>query len=396
MAALHIRMARIFCVFAITICLSLNPAHAASAPTADQLPSIAQLPDPFLLPDGSRVKTPQQWADHRQQLKDLILTYEYGHLPPPSPVQAKVVSSKKLDGSDVTESEIELRMGPGGQIPVKMVVTTPPGGGPFPVILKGDLCWGRVKPEIVSEVIKRGYMLAEFDRTNLAPDQKNPVGGIRPLYPDYDWSTLAAWAWGFHRCTDYLLTRSDVDSKRIVITGHSRGGKCCLLAGALDERVALVAPNASGCGGAGCYRFEAPKSEQISDILKNFPYWFQADFGQFIGKVDRLPFDQHTLKALVAPRALYSTESQDDLWANPQGTQITYLAAKEVFKFLNATDKIGLHYRHGKHDQNEEDFAALLDFADHIFKASPERHSNSFEQLPYTDTPKAFDWTAPK
>lgn len=394
MTAHHTCSIGTFIAIGISLLLLSSVARAMEKLPADQLPAIAELPDPFLLKDGSRVKTPQEWAKHREELKELVLTYEYGHLPPPSEVKAQLVSSRTEPVSGGAESQIELRVGPHGEIPVKMVVTAPPGSGPFPVILKGDLCWGRVKPDIVANVIKHGYLLAEFDRTDLAPDKKNAEGGIRPLYPDVDMSTLGAWAWGFHRSLDYLLTRADVDPKRIVYTGHSRGGKACLLAGATDDRVALVAPNGSGCGGAGCYRFQAPKSEQISDILKNFPYWFQADFSQFIGKVDRLPIDQHTVKALVAPRALYTTDSQGDLWANPQGTQLTYLAAKEVYKFLGVPEKIGLHYRQGKHEQNEEDFQALLAFADHLFKGtgSPQ----SFEQLPYTDAPKAFNWSAPK
>ena len=41
-------------------------------------------------------------------------------------------------------------------------------------------------------------------------------------------------------------------------------------AGATDERIAVTAPNNSGCGGAGCYRFQAPKSEDIAAIVKNY------------------------------------------------------------------------------------------------------------------------------
>src|SRR5205823_14582644 len=130
-----------------------------------------------------------------------------------------------------------------------------------------------------------------------------------------------------HRVVDYLSTLDVIDKKHIAATGHSRGGKAALLAGATDERIALTAPNNSGCGGAGCYRFQADKSEDITAILKNFPFWFEPRFHEFIGRIDRLPIDQHTVKALVAPRALLSTEALDDLWANPKGTQQTYLAA---------------------------------------------------------------------
>jgi hypothetical protein len=46
------------------------------------------------------------------------------------------------------------------------------------------------------------------------------------------------------------------------------------------------------------------------------------------------------LKALIAPRALLCTEALQDLWANPQGSWLTHVAAQPVFE-LCAT-----HLRH--------------------------------------------------
>jgi uncharacterized Zn-binding protein involved in type VI secretion len=64
------------------------------------------------------------------------------------------------------------------------------------------------------------------------------------------YASVAAWAWGVHRAVDYLVTDKKVNGKRIAIMGHSRNGKAALLAGATDERIALVIPHQSGCGGA--------------------------------------------------------------------------------------------------------------------------------------------------
>jgi hypothetical protein len=260
--------------------------------------------------------------------------------------------------------------------------------------VKGDLCWGRIAPAIVDAAVRRGYLVAEFDRTEIAPDNADPSKGVRPLYPQSDWSVVAAWAWGFHRTVDFLLTQPFVDKKRIAITGHSRGGKAALLAGALDERIALTAPNGSGCGGAGCFRVLGPKSEDIGAILNRFAYWFHPRFKDFVGHVDQIPFDQHSVRALVAPRALLSTEALGDLWANPSGTQASYLAGREVFKFLGASDRTGIHFREGKHEHNAEDWQALLDFADkQFFKKNV---ATKFDRLAFPDAPKAFHWTAPK
>ena len=93
----------------------------------------------------------------------------------------------------------------------------------------------------------------------------------------------------------------------------------------------------------------------------------------FDGKEDRLPFDQHFLKALVAPRALICTEARGDLWANPSGTLVTSKAAQSAFEFFDVPSKNGLHYRDGNHDFTPEDWEAILDFAEwHLLGKKPE------------------------
>jgi hypothetical protein len=359
----------------------------------EQLPAITELPDPFLRPDGRRVTTKQAWKAQRKALVDLALRYEYGELPPvPTNVTGMETATRSLPESGATEKEVLLTMGPQSAVHTHLLLTLPAGKGPFPIIVRGDLCWGRVAPEIVETVVKRGYGLAQFDRTEIAPDSAER-GGVYAAYPGYDGGRLAAWAWGYARVVDYLVTQPYVDRKRLIVTGHSRGGKATLLAGVLDERIALTAPNASGCGGAGSFRLQADKSEDISAILKNFPFWFHPDFKGFIGHVDRLPFDQHTVKALVAPRALLTTEALEDLWANPQGTQQTYSAARQVFEFLGVPERIGTAYRHGGHEQNATDWTALLDFADQqLYNRPVARH---FDQLAFPAAPTGHSWHAP-
>ena len=389
-------------MFSLTIAATINSVPATNAatgpatlPSAETLPAIADLPDPFVMNDGSRIKTSAEWPARRSELLQSILGYEYGRAPAGAPgaVKADEESSRKLDGVPAMEKSFIVHMGPDLKVSTHLILTIPDGPGPFPVVVKGDLCWKQVPAEYVAAIIRRGYMLAEFDRTDIAPDKLGAPGGIRPLYPDADWGTIAAWAWGFARVNDYLLSRSDVDPKRLIVTGHSRGGKGALLAGALDERVALTVPNGSGCGGAGCFREQRADAEGIADILKHFPYWFSPNLPQFIGHVDKLPFDQHEVRALVAPRALLDTEGLGDHWANPVGAQISFQAAREVYSFLGVPNRIGIHYRPGKHEQNAEDFAALLDFADALFSDKPP--VQAFDAVQFPDAPKRFAWKAP-
>jgi hypothetical protein len=363
-------------------------------PTVDKLPVIAELPDPFLRADGTRVKTRDEWVSQRKELLARVLHYEYGPLPPAAKnVSATERTSKKIEDTGASERELVLTMGPGGMVQTRLFLTVPSGKGPFPAVITGDLGWGRVKPEILAEATKRGYITAEFSREQIAPDNAEKKA-LYAAYPDYTGGRLAAWAWGYQRVVDFLLTQDNVDKKHIAVTGHSRGGKTALLAGATDERIALTAPNNSGCGGAGCYRLQADKSEDIKAITKNFPFWFAPSFTNFIGKTDRLPFDQHTVKALVAPRVLLSTEALDDLWANPKGTQQSYAASKEVFHFLGADDRIGIAFRPGKHEQNLNDWKVLLDFADKQFFGK--KVDRRFDILAFPDAEKGYSWKAPE
>lgn len=380
---------------AATACRTAPSAPAVALPDLDKLPSIKELPDPFLMSNGRRVATKADWAAQRERIKEMVLYYEYGHLAPtPRNITATESSTKQLETIGATEKQFLLSMGPDRKVSFRLILTIPPGNGPFPVIVKGDLCWSRVAAPIIAMAIKRGYMVAEFDRTQVAPDSNDRTKGIFPVYPESDSSVLAGWAWGFHRTVDYLLTRDDVDKKHIAVTGHSRGGKAALLAGATDERVALTCPNGSGCGGAGSYRVLGEKCEDIAAITKRFPYWFHPRFQEFVGHVDQLPFDQHSVRALVAPRALLSTDGLGDIWANPIGTEVSYLAAKQVYDFLGAGNKIGIHYRQGGHAHNEEDWKALLDFADMQFFGK--KVETQFDKLPFPEPPKAFSWSAPK
>ncbi|MFA6241446.1 MAG: hypothetical protein WC655_10975, partial [Candidatus Hydrogenedentales bacterium] len=104
----------------------------------------------------------------------------------------------------------------------------------------------------------------------------------------------------------------------------------------------------------------------ITSPLRFFS-WFKKDFAQFAGNETRLPFDQHFLRALIAPRAVLCTEAREDTWANPDGNEAAFDAAQPVFDFLKVPTHNALRIREGQHDQLAEDFQALLDFADTIF-----------------------------
>jgi hypothetical protein len=378
---------------------------------AGDLPEIKQLPNPFAFRDGSTVRTKLDWERRRGELKALFEDYEYGHLPP-KPEKMTVTRGEGMadEAGKVDRQELVVNLEHAGKTLVLHVNLILPhkAAGPVPVVIQGGFFRPAAarpgtplakakqgpRPNRLAIFADRGYGIAEFNFQEAAVDNKDRArsAGVYPLFgPEIDCGALMAWAWGIHRVIDAIETDSRIDPKKIVVTGHSRYGKAALLAGAFDDRIALTVPSHSGCAGAAPYRFIYGKSEQLQNIAGFAPYWFRPDFNQFVGKVDRLPVDQHLLRALVAPRALLATEGTQDAWTNPQGSQLTHLAARRVYEFLGARDRISIRYRPVGHIPSDED---LLEFADHVFFGKP--LSDEFGKLAYPEETAGIDWDAPK
>ena len=336
---------------------------------------IATLPNPLVMNDGTPVTTPERWQQRRAEIIDLLLTYEYGHMPPPpGTVPSGEETVEHIDDAGAELYRATLLLGPNHEVPLHIGMYIPTGrSGPFPVVLAVEPVWQDHLRPVAKLVVEAGYIFAGYERHDLDQDNADRSDGLHPLYPDYDWASLAVWAWGAMRVVDYLEQVEPADAARIVLTGHSRAGKVALLAGALDQRIALTVPHASGAGGAGSYRVVEDGVETLALITdpERFHYWFHPRLAEFAGREDELPFDQHFLRALVAPRSVLSIDGLEDQWANPEGTQTMQAAAEPVFALLEAADKNLAYFRPGGHDTTMDDWIVLLAVADHVLRGTP-------------------------
>ena len=320
---------------------------------------------------GQPVASPADWRLRRLELQQLALELVYGPLPPPpTTVHADLLHEATVpDGTGVRVRTYRVRADAGHALVLRVLL--PRGDGPFPVLLYGDSCWAYASDAVRERFLAAGYAWAEFNRVEIMSDPA-PGTGL-PQCCDalrgFAGGAIAAWAWGFQRAVDALLQCPELDPQGLAVLGHSRGGKAALLAGALDERIALTSANNSGAGGAGSFHCLGEGAETLADIVDGFGHWLSPELTRFKGREDELPFDQHFLKALIAPRYLLTTESLDDLWANPSGSWASHQAAQQAYDFLDASSRIAIAFRRGAHAHAAADWHTLLLHMNAAFKA---------------------------
>ena len=364
---------------------------------------IEPLPNPFVFNDGTPVVSPADWPRRRQELIKTAAELQYGVLPPkPEFLDVELLSR----GGPGRLNTYRIRTGT-HEHPVSFTFTVylPKQEGKRPAVICGDGCYATMNDMQIAHLFTdSGVMLVKFNRCEIVPDLRGIPrnSDIHRAYPEYNFSTIGAWAWGFSRVVDALEKLDIADMNAIAFTGLSRGGKTALLAGALDERAAIVNPEAP-CAGGSCWRItmkaitedgDEARSEELEDILKNFPDWFAPEMQSYVGRVKEIPFDEHELKALVAPRILFDSEAKSDIWAGPLNAYQSNIAAKEVYKFLGAEENIQWYWRDGYHAQTYGDFAMLLNLVLHLTENAP--LDEKFGYVPFDKPAPAFDWRAPE
>lgn len=305
------------------------------------------LPDPFTFLNGTAVATADAWSCRRAQIRSLFERFELGDKPPRPPVLSSSFDNATsilritagLDGTNTVSWNVN----------VSYPNTTTANSGPIPALITyGGLSLPR--PDGAALLILNNSEIAE--QTN--PSSSRGKGLFYNLYgSNATAGALTAWAWATSRIIDVLSanqTQLRIDATRVAVTGCSRNGKGAMVAGALDDRIALTLPQESGSGGDACWRIsrdmlvnENQLTQTAQEIVRE-NVWFAPAFDAFGADnytVGTLPVDHHQLAGLIAPRGLYSTSNTDFLWLGDESSFDCMVSANKIFSSLGVGDRHG-------------------------------------------------------
>ncbi|HBL40229.1 MAG TPA: hypothetical protein DDY98_01125 [Ruminococcaceae bacterium] len=344
-------------------------------------------PNLLTFQNGETVQTKEAWSKRRTELLRILSEHEYGITPGvcgETTATVKMVIEKCASGHGILEQ-------------IEIAFPTPKGNFSFPIwyfhpndknrhitfVCPGfnDDPYNKYLP--AEEIIDRGFGVVTFQYEDVTTDNGDFTNGLASHFErrkdGTDWGKIGMWAFACSRVADCLLTRPEVSALGVI--GHSRLGKTALWCAAQDERFAFACSNDSGCSGASYERAKHEGAETVRDITapERFYYWFCENYRQYANRATEMPFDQHFLLALIAPRLLCVGSASLDAWADPYTEQLACIGATPAWKlygkqgFIGKTEpaisgdvfdkgEIYYHLRNGIHFLGRGDWNGYMNF----------------------------------
>lgn len=350
--------------------------------------NLAQLLEQRGLPQVAFPSTATGWWRRHIDLEQLLRREAYGQLPaPPRQLTAQLISvDERFCAGKAPLRQVRLTAQlSGGSFTFPVSVAAPKGKTNCPAVV-----YISFRPAVPDkylpseELADRGYAVASFCYQSVTADNSDFQDGLAGALaidrsqPDAS-GKLMLWAWAAIRVLEYLRTLPEIDSRRVAVAGHSRLAKAALLAAGLETRFFAVLANEPGVMGGALTR--GKQGERLADVWESFPYFFCPALGAYVGREEELPFDQHFLLALIAPRRLYVASAAKDFWADPTSEFLCCAAADAAWNSLGvpglrcvdrlpkpgeafSAGSIGYHLRPGEHYLSRYEWQQFLDFMD--------------------------------
>jgi hypothetical protein len=347
----------------------------------------AELTD--LLESGKRkITTVQAWQARREEIKNLLSMF-LGE-PPKSkpPLTAKITAETSLDGHLLRKLVFQTE--PNEFVPAYLLVPAKVGEKmPVVVCPHQTTQAGKREPAGLSgnpqlqtalHLVKRGFVTFTYDAICFGERHDAAIGHYGDAIPFYrrhpQWSLLGKMIWDFSRAVDYLQTLDFVDGSRIGSLGHSHGGITTLFATAFDERIRA---GVSNCG-FDTFRIDGNvwRWSHATALIPRLGFYLGSphinmDFYRAVpdSEVIRTPFEMHELLALIAPRPLFlSTSDEDFVFPNAGWSARRSIARLEpVYELLKGTGNIEGHFFRGGHSFPEEVSSRAYEWLDRALKS---------------------------
>jgi len=340
------------------------------------------LPELLKANDGTIIHTPEQWMKRRTELLNTLSSEVYGFTPEsPASVTVRITETRNAFAGKAVWETLSLSFEtPEGIFSFPFALILPAREKQSPVFL--SISFRKEIPDLylpAEEIIDNGYGIAMFCYQDVTSDgpEWDGIAAMYPRDPQSGWGKIGMWAFAASRVMDYLETRSEVDASQVCVAGHSRLGKTALWCSAQDERFAMAVSNNSGCSGAAITRGKV--GETIDDITQRFPYWFCGKYQQWRKREWEMPFEQHMLLSLTAPRKLYVCSAVEDEWADPESEFLACTAATDAWQIFSLPGlitpnhlpeadqplhdgNIGYHLRTGTHFWSRTDWLYQIAF----------------------------------
>jgi len=169
---------------------------------------------------------------------------------------------------------------------------------------------------------------------------------------------FGAWrAWDGIRALDYLLTRPEVDPKRVGITGCSGGGTMTTWLCGVDRRWTMAAPS--------CF---------VTTFARNCENELPADTEQCPPKALALGLDHGDFLAAMAPAPVVMLTKEGDFF-DIRGSEKAYERLRRLYGLLGAEDNISIFTEPGGHGYSQQSREAMYRWfnrATHISDARTE------------------------
>lgn len=327
--------------FALAAADAARPPRKAPAPPAERYPlqnyltAIAEQQWRARDTQLAAIKSPADVAARADYVRAEFLRALGGLPATRTPLHARITGTLPREGYRIEKLIFESQ--PGCFVTANVYVPTT-GPGPFPAILgaQGHSLEGKAYPTYQTAFITlalQGNIVLAFDPPGQGEryEQRDAAGKMQLLghfSPGLQCmltggNIVRYFMWDGIRAVDYLLTRPDVDPKRIGACGNSGGGTQSAFLAVMEPRIAVAAPS--------CYWTSWPA------------LWAKAgpqDPEQVLHQTIKRGIDYSDVLIAFAPKPIIMLTATKDSFPIA-GAHAAHAEGKPIYALLGATEKLG-------------------------------------------------------